>query len=144
MNPPNSTTPAGTSSPLDELSGALRRLHKALLDSEAEHFGPINGPFELLNLAVHHERFAWLRSLSELMVELDDAKDSGEAADKALLAAFRVSIENLIGPRTPGEPRFRERYAERLQQAPAVVMAHGDLRRVLDKLPNMVFAEPGK
>lgn len=141
MIPPNSTISSEMNLPLDELSNALRRLHKALLDAEAAHFGPIGGPLELLNLAVHHERFAWLRSLSELMVEIDETRGDGEAADKALPADLRASIEELIGPRAPKEPRFRKRYADLLQQSPAVAMAHGDLRRALDKLPNMAFAK---
>mgnify|MGYP001555782795 FL=1 len=61
MIPTNGTISSEMNLPLDELSNALRRLHKALLDAEAAHFGPIGGPLELLNLAVHHERFAWLR-----------------------------------------------------------------------------------
>jgi hypothetical protein len=127
---------------LNELSIALRCLHKALLDSEAEHFGQISGPLELLNLAVHHEHFAWLRGMSELMVEIDEARDSGETVSDRLRAAIRASIEELVGPRTLREPHFRERYAELLQQSPAVVMAHGDLRRVLDKMPNIAIPGP--
>jgi len=117
----------------DELAGVLRRLHKALLDAEAERFGPIRNRFELLNLALNHRHFAWLRSLSELMVELDEARDAG-AADEEQLCAVRVAVEELVGPRTPPRPQFRERYSEMLQ-LPPVAMVHGDLRRVLEKLP---------
>lgn len=125
--------PATVKALQDELAAVLRRLHKALLDAEAERFGPIAGPFELLGLALNHEQFAWLRSLSELMVELDEVRDA-DAPYEARLAAFRVAVEELVGPRPPGRPQFRERYAEMLQR-PEVAMAHGDLRRVLEKLP---------
>lgn len=118
---------------LDELAEVLRRLHKTLLHAEAERFGPIANPFELLNLALNHEHFAWLRSLSELMVELDEARDAG-TGDEERVGAFRIAVEELVGPRMPGRPAFRERYSEMLQ-LPPVAMAHGDLRRVLEKLP---------
>jgi hypothetical protein len=125
----------------DELAGVLRQLHKALLDAEAERFGPIGSPFELLNLALNHEHFAWLRSLSELMVELDEARDAG-AMDEERLAGFRIAVEELVGPRASSQPQFRERYAERLQ-LPPVAMAHGDLRRVLEQLPGEPPGERG-
>lgn len=121
---------------LDELSSALRRLHKALLEAEAENFGPISDPFQLLNLVTHHEHFAWLHSLSELMVDLDELRESDEPIDVTQAGALRVIIEDLVGPRAPSPPRFRARYLTLLQQSPAIAMAHGDLRRVLDKLPD--------
>lgn len=127
---------------LDDLSGALRRLHKVLIDAEAENFGPIGGPFQLLNLVTHHAHFAWLHSLSELMGDLDALRESDAAVDATQAVALRATIEDLIGPRTPSQPRFRARYVTLLQQSPAVAMAHGDLRRLLDKLPNPSSDEP--
>lgn len=121
---------------LDNLSSLLRRLHKALLEAEAENFGPIKDPFQLLNLAMHHKHFAWLRRLSELMVELDEIIESDEAADPAQAAAFRATVEGLIGPRPPSQPQFRERYLTLLQQSPTAAMAHGDLRRLLGRFPD--------
>lgn len=127
--------------PLDDLSNLLRHLHKALLEAEAENFGPIKDPFQLLNLAMHHKHFAWLRRLSELMVELDEIIESDEAADPAQAAAFRAAVEGLIGPRPPSQPQFRERYLTLLQQSPTAAMAHGDLRRLLEKFPKSPLDE---
>jgi hypothetical protein len=121
---------------LADLSTALRRLHKALINAEAERFGPINGPFQFLDLVTRHAHFAWLHILSELMVELDELVDGDEEVTRAQAGAFRTTIEGLIGPRTPTQPEFRKRYLELLQQSPAVTMAHGELRQVLARLPN--------
>lgn len=121
---------------LDELAAALRHLHKALLEAEAENFGPISGPFQLLNLVTHHEHFAWLHSLSELMVELDELRESGDSVNSIQAGALRATVEDLVGSRVSSPPQFRARYMALLQQSPAAAMAHGDLRRVLDKLPN--------
>lgn len=76
------------------------------------------------------------------MVEIDEAGDSGETVNDRLRTAITTSIEELVGPRAPKELHFPTRYAELLQQSPAVVMAHGDLRRLSDKLPNMAIPGP--
>ncbi len=125
------------SSILADLAGVLRRLHRALIEAEAERFGPISGPFQFLNLVTNHPHFAWLHGLSELMVELDELLDSSEAIDRAQATAYRVTIEGLVGPRAPTQPDFRKHYLALLQQSPAAAMAHGDLRRVLEKLPDV-------
>ncbi|HET7370605.1 MAG TPA: hypothetical protein VFK45_07180, partial [Gammaproteobacteria bacterium] len=114
----------------------LRRLHKALLDQEAENFGPVSGPYQLLNLVANHEHFAWLRHLSELMVEIDERRDEDEPVDAEQAGAFRAAIESLVGPREAAAPRFRDRYTALLQQSPTAAMAHGDLRRALGALPD--------
>lgn len=120
---------------LNDLSAILRRLHKALLDKEAENFGPVSGPYQLLNLVANHEHFAWLRHLSELMVDIDERRDAEEPVDAEQAAAVRLAIEGLVGPREASAADFRERYATLLQQSPTAAMAHGDLRRLLSALP---------
>lgn len=122
-------------STLNDLSAVLRRLHKALLDKEAENFGPVSGPYQLLNLVANHEHFAWLRHLSELMVEIDERRDAAEPIGAGQAGAFRVTLEELVGPREASAPEFRARFATLLQQSPDAAMAHGDLRRLLDTLP---------
>ncbi|HET6726209.1 MAG TPA: hypothetical protein VFH85_09410 [Gammaproteobacteria bacterium] len=121
---------------MTDLSAILRRLHKALLDAEAENFGPVSSPYQLLNLVANHEHFAWLRHLSELMVDIDEQRDAGEPVDAEQAGAIRVVLESLIGPREASTPQFRERYTKLLQQSPVAAMAHGDLRRLLEKLPD--------
>lgn len=123
---------------LGDLAAVLRRLHKALLDAEAENFGPVSGPYQLLNLVANHEHFAWLRHLSELMVDIDERRDADEPVDAEQAVAVRVTLENLVGPREASAPEFRERYTMLLQQSPAAAMAHGDLRRLLGALPDSV------
>ena len=139
-----STTDLKMRALMNDISGELRRLHKALVEFEAEDFGLPGDPFQLLNLVVNHPHFAWLHALSELMVEMDASIDSDEIIDSNKAAAFKAMIETLIGPRSPSNPLFRERYMVLLQQSPAVVMAHGELRRVLEKIPNRSSDEPYK
>jgi hypothetical protein len=129
---------------LDDLSCLLRRLHKALIEIEAENFGPISSSFQLLNLVIHHPHFAWLHSLSELMVELDELREDVKSVDDVQAAVLRATVERLVGPRPPLLSQFRERYLMLLQQSPEVAIAHAELRRVLDRLPGMAAEEPRK
>ena len=65
-----------TGAHLDNLSRALLRLHKALLDDERVSYErvhgriPSNGAF--LQLVLGDAWFAWLRPLSQLMAKLDE------------------------------------------------------------------------
>jgi hypothetical protein len=70
------------------------------------------------------------------MVEIDQCREGDEPVDTEQAAAFRIALERLVGPREAPEPQFRERYTALLQQWPAAAMAHGDLRRLLGKLPD--------
>lgn len=142
-----STTDLKMHALMNDISGKLRRLHKALVEFEAEDFGLPGDPFQLLNLVVNHPHFAWLHALSELMVEMDASIDNDEimdSMDSNKAAAFKAMIETLIGPRAPSNPLFRERYMVLLQQSPAVVMAHGELRRMLEKISDRSSDEPHK
>lgn len=124
-----------TKKSLNDLAGALRRLHKALIDAEVENFGPVSGPYRLLDLVAYHPHFAWLHRLSELMVELDELRDDVGSADAGDAAVLRATLEELVGPSKPRDAKFRERYLAMLQQAPAVAMAHAELRQVLAGFP---------
>jgi hypothetical protein len=123
---------------LDEIALALRRLHRALVDAEAavyaRDFAPVEGPAQLLRLVTTHERFAWLRALSELMVDLDELR-AGPSLALSDAAAVRTAIEGLVGPRPASMPQFRARYIAHIQLAPDVAMAHHALRQMLQPLP---------
>src|ERR1700692_1022869 len=64
-----------------ELLGKLRNLlleqHKLLLDRERAEYekanGPVAGPGPLLALVIEDPHFAWLKQISTLVVEIDEA-----------------------------------------------------------------------
>src|SRR4051794_13425563 len=80
----------------NEIARALRGLHAGLLQCARTEYlrehpeaGGI-GPGEMLILATQGEDFAWLRSLSEVMTEIDELRDDAHAAsDPQLQAAVR-------------------------------------------------------
>jgi hypothetical protein len=118
---------------LAAVAEALRPLHKSLIDVTAAAYekerGRIGGPNALFQLLVHDPYFAWLRPMSGLMAEIDEALDETEKPVDS--AHFRSRIEDLI---TAGGHQFSQRYLEVLQNEPDVVMAHAALRRAVGNL----------
>jgi hypothetical protein len=118
-------------------SGALRRLHSALVNAtralyEMEH-GPVAGPSQMLQLLMHDPEFDWLRELSGLMADVDELLDLADVTEHDA-ATVRVEIERLIAAPAKGTP-FGERYREALQSDTDVVIAHGRTRAALVALP---------
>jgi hypothetical protein len=134
--------PAGAPRPLSAESrtrlGVLRQkllsLHKALLDDARSTYeldrGRISSPGQLLQLVINDPWFAWLHQISELIVRMDDvAAPNGTGAEADALALFE-QLDHLLVPSETGDA-FARKYFEALQRQPAVVLAHGDVRRAL-------------
>lgn len=131
-----------TSKPrLAALSNALRSLHRVLAERarrelETERLTVIQ-PGAWLSILTTDPQFAWLRSLSELMVDLDVflEADPEPADDDA--AAIRAEVERLIAPSTVPETEtdFARRYWRYVHDAPSVAVVHGEIRQALDRLP---------
>jgi hypothetical protein len=126
------------------LARALRQLHHALLqraraDYTREHgLAEEVGPGQLLMLATRDPGFAWLRSLSELMADIDDFQDQAEAMqDQELRGAIRAAVDGLLTPPADGTPAtpFAERYWHYLRDDPEVTMAHAAVRQALQAWP---------
>jgi hypothetical protein len=122
-----------TSAELNQLSKALLRLHKALLDGERfayeQRHGRIGSNGEYLQLVLGHSDFAWLRPLSRLMAELDDLADRDDSAADAITDLI-ASLRPLLTP-VEGDAVFGGRYHEALQRDPEVVLAHAAVRNLL-------------
>ena len=91
--------------PLDALSRLLLDFHKVLLDWERANYeakqGRIGSPGEFLGLVLDHAQFAWLRQLSGLIVEIDEAlaprSKAGAEMPDLLLAQCRPGRPELGG-----------------------------------------------
>ena len=118
---------------LREVRHGLLDLHKALLDGERDRYERTHGKVtagKMLQLAFQDPQFAWLRSMSELIVRIDELLETDEAQD--------VDVENLLGnvrtllmPAGQSTPFARE-YEAALQRDPQIVVLHGRLTRMLD------------
>jgi hypothetical protein len=119
---------------LDQLSRALLRLHKALLDDERVSYErvhgriPSNGAF--LQLVLGDAWFAWLRPLSQLMVRFDESAEEGETSARTEIIALLTSVRTLLTPTEEGEG-FGKQYHEALQREPEVVLAHAAVMALL-------------
>ena len=126
---------------LDEVSQAMRPLHKALVDLvkadyEKQKGQPIAGPVQLFQLLTQDPFFLWLHPMSALMAEIDELHDQKEPVAPDAVQAVRATLEALLADRgqAPSPDSFVSRYLEILQNEPDVVMLHARVRRALDKL----------
>jgi hypothetical protein len=119
---------------IEEVRGALLRVHKALLDAErvdyeGEH-GRVESSGAFLQLALHNSRFAWLHPLLALVVQLDELLATNDAADAHEVAVLIDQARSILKLDEEGGA-FHRRYRELLQDEPGVVMAHAHAMSVL-------------
>lgn len=111
----------------DNLSRALLRLHKALLDDERVSYERVHGRIasngEFLQLVLGDAWFAWLRPLSQLMVRLDELMEEGEESARTEIIDLLTSARTLLTPTEEGDG-FGRQYHDALQRGPDVVLAH--------------------
>ena len=113
----------------------LLRLHKTLLDAERRSYeqvyGRVGSQGELLQLVIGHPWFAWLRTLSETVVRLDEMLEADDPAPTEVegQAALR-QVRVLLTP-VAGADGFAGRYHEALQQHPEAVVGHAEVVRLL-------------
>lgn len=124
----------GTRKRLGELRTDLLNLHKVLLDDTKAAYemdrGRVGTNANLLQLVINDPWFAWLRSLSELIVRIDELLRKDAPASEADAGLLLGEVERLLTASESGEG-FQKRYYEALQRQPAVVLAHADVRRTL-------------
>lgn len=120
---------------LKALRDTLLTLHKALLDSERTSYeivhGPIASPAAFLQLLINDNWFAWLRPVTTLIVQIDEAL----AAKKppATSHAFELLIEDMRALLSPssGDNGFWKRYSGAVQRDPGVAVLHEQIEKEL-------------
>ncbi|WP_395743507.1 hypothetical protein [Prosthecobacter sp.] len=113
--------------PLPTLRNQLLSLHKLLMNSERAAYeaegNEIRSPMEFLKLLMEHERFAWLRQLSQLVVMMDEAMEEKPPVTKERMDALVAESKHLLmGSEEPGS--FAARYAQARERDAAVAAAH--------------------
>ena len=133
---PAPTLSADLKQRLREVRLRLLDLHKVLLDDTKVAYeldrGRIPSNAALLQLVINDPWFAWLHPLSELVVRIDVALQPDGAASDTDGQLLLEQVERLLSPAQGVEP-FAQRYYEALQRQPAVITAHGDVRRLLKR-----------
>jgi catechol 2,3-dioxygenase len=124
---------------LRELRTHLLNLHKVLLDDAKLSYeldrGRVGNNAALLQLVINDPWFAWLHSLSGMIVRIDESVAKDAPTTEADAAAIVEQVERLLTASESGD-EFHKRYYEALQRQPAVVLAHADVRRMLKSARN--------
>jgi hypothetical protein len=114
---------------LVEVREALDGVHKRLLDATRADWetlrGPIAGPGQFLELLMADPFFAWLRPMSRLMADIDEATDADEPPTPEQVDLFVKRVQELL---------THERYLHYLQISADLVIDHAALRRALSKI----------
>lgn len=117
---------------LKTIRNRLLHLHKVLLDRERQEYEKVAGRVtagELLQLVLNHPQFAWLRMISALIVEIDEALN-GEDPLRQQDFANLVRQARLLLTSSESE-EFKTRYQAALQREPDVVLAHSAVMQLL-------------
>jgi hypothetical protein len=116
---------------IDQLKAARRqllRLHKALLDAEKITYeiahGPIASNMEYFGLVLEHEWFQWLRPISGLIVEIDEAignKKDPILPHVAVIYLDRLTTVVIVNPTDDGHGA---KYYEAIERDADVAQLH--------------------
>jgi hypothetical protein len=123
---------------LVELRRLLLQLHKTLIDWQRADYERVRGRLQtsqLLNVMFNDPEFAWLRSMSGLIVRIDEAletkppRGSDQPRAEIETGPLVAGARDLVAPEA-GTP-YAQRYHAALQELPDAVLAHRDLITLL-------------
>lgn len=119
---------------LEAVSRALQAVHKRILEAEGAYL-PGRSSLELLDRLLNDPSWAWLRALSLMIADLDEALANDEEVTPARAAAAAGQVRALVfGLGEPRDEAFLARYRPLLQVDVALASAHGELKRLVDAL----------
>ncbi len=119
---------------LGQLRDLLLEQHKILIHREREEYekahGPVGGPGQFLRLLLNEPAFAWLKQISTLVVEIDEALSRKSTAGQTEADALLVQAGDLMRPRETGSD-FQVRYNWAVQESPEVTILQCKIERLL-------------
>ena len=116
---------------LNELRRLLLELHKTLIDWQRRDYETTHGRLQttqLLQVIFNDPAFAWLRTLSGLIVRIDEALEV-KPPDVSETGPLVAAARELIAPEAG--TLYASRYHAALQELPEAVLAHRDLVQLL-------------
>ena len=117
---------------LVELRNLLLQLHKTLIDWQRADYERVHGRLQttqLLNVLFNDASFAWLRSMSGLIVRIDETLAAKTPDAETGTGPLVAGARELVAPEA-GTP-YAQRYHAALQELPDAVLAHRDLVTLL-------------
>lgn len=132
---PDDLTAAMAVARLRALRTAVLALHKAALDAERGRYeqahGPIGGPHQVLRLVMDDPFFAWLRPLSDFVIQADIRLSDRKVLSPSDVNRFASHLRSMVQSESLTD-RFAVEYRRTLQDVPEVVVLHGNLMALLD------------
>lgn len=120
---------------LVQVRETLLALHKSLLDSERTSYemvhGPIASPGVFLQLLINDNRFAWLRPITTLVVQIDETLAAKNPP--ATARDFERLVDDtraLLSPSREGNG-FWDRYRAVVKRDPGVAVMHEQIEKQL-------------
>lgn len=114
---------------IDKLRHDLLDLHKKLLDYQGklaeQEFGRSITPYEMWHLSTTDKTFNWLRSLSELIVQIDEKMEAKEVGHD-FSEWVKNELKNLTDPQGTGN--FQSQLALALSKKPELQFEVSQLR----------------
>ena len=121
---------------LNPLREALLVLHLELLELEKQkyeaRYGKIESPKQYFLLTMQDPNFQWLRSLSMLIVSMDEFIESDDENPEQIDSLLRY-LKKILDPSNEAD-EFAKKYYTALQDHPQVTVAHG---KVMKELANL-------
>ncbi len=125
---------AGSRELLGKLRDMLLEQHKLLLDRERAAYEkihqPISGPGALLTLVIGDPHFAWLKQISTLVVEIDEALSRTSKAGQEVADQLITRAREMMRPRLEGSD-FQARYYNAIQESPDIVILQCRIEQLL-------------
>jgi hypothetical protein len=109
------------------LRNDLLRLHGALLaaerDAHERQYGRV-APGEMLQMLINDENFQWLRPISGLVADIDEALAEERKGEPTLNDEAKTALLRRARAVVEPDAALAERYRAWIQDAPEVLLAH--------------------
>lgn len=120
---------------LKEIREQLLQLHKALMEYQKRAYestvSPIQNPNHYYQLVVSDESFAWLKTLSALVISMDELLESTEAKPEAEINQIAKYTKTTLTTTGGGNGAFGTKYTEALKKDEAVAALHANLMKLI-------------
>lgn len=122
---------------IGDLSSAMSKIHKLLLENEIEFIERKNGialnANDRLNVLLNATEVAWLRVMSQLMVFVDEIYFQKEPIQDEQFLTVKTRVEDLLI--NGQDVEFTKHYHKLLPVIPDLMREHGLLKVALKDLP---------
>jgi hypothetical protein len=133
----SSSDPARQS--LIDLRNRLLQLHKVLLEDERRTYERVHGRIPsagaFLQLLLSDSWFAWLRPVTGLVVEIDEALAAKEPATEETTERLLRQARSLLTETEAGRG-LGKGYFDALQRNPDVAVSHGEVMKIYSAFAN--------